>query len=243
MATSTNAYSNVMSNKTITRSSSSRIIKDIRDVLKNPLVDQGIYYKHHETDMLKGYAMIVGPEDTPYHGGFYFFEITYPPEYPYMPPHVVFSTQWNNIRFSPNFYTNGKVCLSILNTWFGEAWSSCDTVRTILLQLKLVFTPVPLLNEPGVSLTQTECMLYSMVIEYYNIDVAVCNTILKTPGYYLPFFDLFYDIVVELFHRDKSVYINRLRENKSKCIAVTVPIYDMTTVLDYTKLLVKIESI
>ena len=46
-------------------------------IFKNPLTDNGIYYCHDEEDILKGYAMIMGPEGTPYFGGYYFFEFSY----------------------------------------------------------------------------------------------------------------------------------------------------------------------
>ncbi len=35
-----------------------RLLKDVRQIIKNPLTDQGIYYIHDDTDMMKGYAMI-----------------------------------------------------------------------------------------------------------------------------------------------------------------------------------------
>jgi len=68
-----------------------RLLKDVRHIIKNPLTDQGIYYIHDDTDMMKGYAMIIGPVDTPYFGGFYFFEFTYPVDYPHSPPKVKYS--------------------------------------------------------------------------------------------------------------------------------------------------------
>ena len=42
-----------------------RLLKDVRNIIKNPLTEQGIYYVHDDTDILKGYAMIVGPSETP----------------------------------------------------------------------------------------------------------------------------------------------------------------------------------
>jgi ubiquitin-protein ligase len=50
-----------------------RLLKDVKQIIKSPLTDQGIYYIHDDADMMKGYAMIVGPRDTPYFGGYYFF--------------------------------------------------------------------------------------------------------------------------------------------------------------------------
>ena len=52
-----------------------RLIKDIKELIKNPM--ENIYYKHDEDNMLKGYAMIVGIENTPYQYGYYFFEFKF----------------------------------------------------------------------------------------------------------------------------------------------------------------------
>ena len=45
----------------ITRDTQHRLISDIRDIVRHPLTDQGIYYAHDEEDMLKGYSLIIGP--------------------------------------------------------------------------------------------------------------------------------------------------------------------------------------
>ena len=58
----------------ITKESISRLLTDVKQIIKNPLSENGIYYVHDDTDMLKGYALIIGPDDTPYFGGYYFFE-------------------------------------------------------------------------------------------------------------------------------------------------------------------------
>ena len=50
-----------------------RLLKDIRDMVTSSLEDEGIYYKHSETDILKAYVMIVGPPDSLYFGGVLFF--------------------------------------------------------------------------------------------------------------------------------------------------------------------------
>ena len=123
-----------------------RLIKDIKEVLKNPLYDQGIYYTHDEENMLKGYALIIGPGESLYEDGFYFFEFLFPKDYPFRPPKVIFHTRDGVTRFNPNLYRNGKTCLSILNTWKGESWTSCQSIRTVLLTLVTLFHNSPLLN-------------------------------------------------------------------------------------------------
>ena len=35
-----------------------RLVNDIKDIIKNPLTDHGIYYVHDEIDILKGIAVI-----------------------------------------------------------------------------------------------------------------------------------------------------------------------------------------
>ena len=58
----------------VTRDTIKRLAKDVKDIIKTPLTDNGIYYVHDENDILKGYALIIGPPDTPYSGGYYFFK-------------------------------------------------------------------------------------------------------------------------------------------------------------------------
>jgi ubiquitin-conjugating enzyme E2 Z len=56
-----------------------------------------------------------GPFDTPYEGGYFYFILRFPPDYPYSPPRVKFmTTAGGTVRFNPNLYADGKVCLSVL---------------------------------------------------------------------------------------------------------------------------------
>ena len=127
---SSSSSSIVLKKDTITR-----LIKDVKEIIMNPLTSHGIYYHHNEADILKGEVLIIGPKDTPYENGFYLFEISYPVNYPYSPPVVKYFTNDGITRFNPNLYKCGKVCLSILNTWRGDQWSSCQTISSVLLAL------------------------------------------------------------------------------------------------------------
>ena len=40
-----------------------RLLSDIKDLIKNPLTDENIYYIHDDIDMLKGCALMIGPDD------------------------------------------------------------------------------------------------------------------------------------------------------------------------------------
>ena len=60
---------------TLEKSMITRLLKDIKQVRNSLLKESGIYYIHDNENLLKGYAMIIGPENTPYEHGFYFFDI------------------------------------------------------------------------------------------------------------------------------------------------------------------------
>lgn len=200
----------------VSKETMSRLLKDIKQIIKNPLTEQGIYYIHDDTDMLKGYAMIVGPSDTPYFGGFYFFEISYPNDYPHSPPKVKYCTNGNGIRFNPNLYTCGKVCISLLNTWKGEQWTSCQSISTVLLTLCTLLCKDPLLNEPGVNKEHNDMRSYTEIIEYSNLNIAVCDIVKKKKGVYQPFFDNFYLFIKENFNKN----YDKLLEFAEKKLAV-----------------------
>lgn len=224
----------------ISKNTMSRLIKDVRQILKNPLTENGIYYIHDDADMMKGYALIIGPEDTPYFGGNYFFELDYPSDYPHSPPKVTYWTNGNNIRFNPNLYTSGKVCVSILNTWSGEQWSSCQNISSVLLTLCTLLCKEPLLNEPGVNRGHPDINSYNEIIQYFNLDIAVCKIIEKKEGIFMPFFEDFFIFVKENFIKniDKLIEFSekkniQFNENKEE---FKTGFYSMKVSVDYKKM-------
>ncbi|KAF7852045.1 hypothetical protein BT93_L1135 [Corymbia citriodora subsp. variegata] len=104
-----------------------------------------------KVDLLR--AAIVGAATTPYHDGLYFFDISFPPNYPARPPLVHYRSF--GYRINPNLYATGAVCLSLLNTWFGrgerERWNPREsTILQVLLSIQaLVLNERPYFNEPG----------------------------------------------------------------------------------------------
>jgi len=232
--------------KVITKDTINRLLRDVKQVIKNPLSENGIYYMHDDEDILKGYALIVGPSDTPYFGGFYFFEINYPTNYPHSPPTVIYCTNGENIRFNPNLYTNGKVCVSILNTWRGEQWTSCQTISTLLLTLCTLLCKEPLLNEPGVSNNHPDFSNYEKIIEYKNVDIAILKIINKTAGVYPEQFQAFNSIVKEQFVKNSKEIIKYLEKKANEnpsVFKIITSMYNMNVKLDYPDLLVKFKDV
>ena len=218
-----------------------RLQKDIIDIIKNPLTDNGIYYSHDDTNMLKGYAVVFGPDDTIYRYGAYIFEFNFPTNYPYSPPKLNYMTNDGMTRFHPNLYRNGKVCISILNTWKGEQWTSCQTIRSILLMLVTLLHNKPLLNEPGIKETHSSFKPYNKIITYKNLEIAIFRNVTKKNKYN----DIIHGLLI--YHKkhiqenkDKILeYISSLKnkkEFKNGPVEQKTSIYGMKIMVDYQKL-------
>ena len=165
----------------ISKNTIKRLIRDVRSLSgDDSLTDHGIHYKHSDEDILKGQALIIGPEDTPYSHGFYLFDISYPHDYPHRPPTVKFQTNDGVTRMNPNLYKCGKVCVSILNTWRGDAWTGCQTISTVLLSLASLLNSEPLLNEPGLDSSNPDFATYNHIIRYKNFDAAIHMVLTST---------------------------------------------------------------
>lgn len=190
----------------IPKDTTQRILKDVREMLKHPLTDHGIYYQHDEHHLLKGYAMIVGPSNTPYAYGYYFFEFLFPTDYPYCPPTVRYCTNKNNIRFHPNLYVNGKVCLSILNTWAGEKWSSCQSIQSVLLTLCSILTSRALTHEPGTH-EESSIQQFDKIVSFANVASALIDVLQQDRNIYLFQFDIFYEQIQALFLKNYDAIV------------------------------------
>ena len=175
---------------------------------------------------------------------FFLFKLKIPFNYPYSPPKVTFHTQGGNIRFNPNLYRNGKVCLSILNTWKGEQWTSCQTLRSILLTLITLFHNKPLLNEPGISETYHDFDAYNKVIQYSTFNIAIFNIVNQN----IPTdFCVFFSSIREHFLKEYSNILKRLdkliKQNPIKK-QFNINIYSMKNIIvDYKEIKDKIVAV
>ncbi|XP_077234628.1 putative ubiquitin-conjugating enzyme E2 38 [Tasmannia lanceolata] len=136
-------------------------------------------------DLLR--AAIVGTEGTPYHDNLFFFDIFFPSNFPSKPPKVFFHS--GGLRLNPNLYSDGKVCLSLLNTWNGsgiEVWRSNgkSSVLQVLVSIQgLVLNSKPYFNEPGYEKTEGTPDGEKHSLEYNeNVFLLSCKTMLYTLG-------------------------------------------------------------
>jgi ubiquitin-protein ligase len=155
-----------------------RVMNDYVDF--NKIKPDGIYLWIDKTNIFQQYALIIGPENTPYFGGFYFFNIKYPDNYPEKPPEVKLMTTNGKVRFNPNLYQCGKVCLSILGTWAGPAWKPIMNIRLVLNSIRSLMGEYPIQNEPGFEKTQPEQLSsieYNLYLIYHNYEIAIIDVL------------------------------------------------------------------
>jgi ubiquitin-protein ligase len=215
-----------------------RIVLDFKEMLDDPV--DNIHYIQDENNVYKGYAVIIGPKDTPYEHGFYFFEFTFPENYPFSPPKVKFHTYDGHTRFNPNLYINGYVCLSILNTWEGEKWSACQSIKSILNTLSITLNETPLLNEPGITTQHKDFSIYNQIIEYKNIEISILKYLDKSNIPYM--FHPFYPILVEYFNKNFTTIINKVKDKSNSQYYINI-YNNMSANADYTSLHTKLNNI
>jgi ubiquitin-conjugating enzyme E2 Z len=221
----------------IKKESIQRLAKDVKDIIKNPLDENNIFYKHDDENILKGYALIIGIENTPYYGGYYFFNFDFPNDYPYTPPKLTFLSNNDNIRYNPNLYRTGKVCLSILNTWRGESWTSCQTIRTILLTLCTILNDRPLLNEPGINEKNKDCSVYNEIIFYKNIENNILGIMQKKFNHINNHYALFEKYILKNFKDNFEKLKNIIKEKKhEKSKLLRTDMYNMAVNINYNNL-------
>jgi len=217
-----------------------RIInKDIKEIEKQNLKSLGIYIEFNEDNLLEAKAMIIGPEGSLYEGGYLFFNIKFPKNYPFSPPDVTYLSR-NNVRIHPNIYvgsgTNGfgKVCLSILGTWSGPKWTSIMDVSTVLLTLQSLLDTNPLHHEPGQENNNSkQNKLYNEVIKYESIHTLLLYNMFYPPEGF--------EVFNEIMSNEKSRYETSIRKHlelhkNDKKKIIQVGFYRINAIIDYPHL-------
>jgi ubiquitin-conjugating enzyme E2 Z len=191
-----------------------RISLDLKEALRN---------KHsmfrvlpERRDMTKVHALLFGPAGTPYEHGLFHFQARFPATYPWQPPLVVLrTTDSNQVRFGPNLYVDGKVCLSILGTWTGPSWTPVQTLTSVLLSILSLLNPLPYHNEPGFEgpeRNKGEAAAYNLIVRHETLRVAVCG-MLENPTWPLECDARFVPAARELFMSNCESMLTVCAEN------------------------------
>jgi ubiquitin-protein ligase len=126
-------------------------------------------------------AILIGSEGIPYFGGTFILDINYPEQYPMTPPNIkITNTNMQKTRWGPNFYADGKICLSIIGTWSGPSWTPSLTLDLLLQTILSMLNEDPYHNEPGYEKhieNDNSCKLYKIKIMHETIKLAVCEII------------------------------------------------------------------
>ncbi|KAJ1735772.1 E2 ubiquitin-protein ligase peroxin 4 [Coemansia biformis] len=106
-----------------------RLLKELHDIRKEPsTAELASLGPVSDADLLRWRAVLRGPRDTPYAGGFFELLIDIPEQYPIRPPTLTFATPvcHPNVHFD-----TGEICLDILRTQWSPAWTLASTCLAI----------------------------------------------------------------------------------------------------------------
>ncbi|XP_053773738.2 ubiquitin-conjugating enzyme E2 D2B-like [Desmodus rotundus] len=116
-----------------------RLHKELTDITNDPPPMCFAGPVDHSMFTWKG--TIMGPADSPYEGGLFRLNIQFPPNYPFRPPLIYFTTP----IYHPNSNRRGYICVDILRS----QWSPILTISKLLLSItSMLCDPNP--NDPFV---------------------------------------------------------------------------------------------
>eukprot|EP00357_Protocruzia_adherens_P022751 CAMPEP_0115037534 /NCGR_PEP_ID=MMETSP0216-20121206/42858_1 /TAXON_ID=223996 /ORGANISM="Protocruzia adherens, Strain Boccale" /LENGTH=387 /DNA_ID=CAMNT_0002417737 /DNA_START=159 /DNA_END=1322 /DNA_ORIENTATION=+ len=168
-----------------------KISRDIKEMTTLLPYDFGhsCFIRIDKKKMQYSRAVIFGAHDTPYaHGGF-LYDIFVEESYPDVPPKVnIMTTGGGTLRFNPNLYESGLVCLSLLGTWEAEyedqKWNATTSnMGQVLLSIQsLVMNENVIENEPDYEWASSNANeAYSNIIKFGNVKFAMIDMIKNPP--------------------------------------------------------------
>jgi len=156
--------------------------------------ESSVFFRFCDESMCHAQMLIIAVDDTPYATGCFIFDVKFPDNYPQSPPKVNLQTTGRGaVRFNPNLYNCGKVCLSLLGTWSGrsegERWNpGLSTFLQVAISIQsLIFVPEPYFNEPGwerymgTADGDRRSKSYNVVIEKGTTQYAIIEQIQNPP--------------------------------------------------------------
>mmetsp|Transcript_26181 Transcript_26181/g.57460 ORF Transcript_26181/g.57460 Transcript_26181/m.57460 type:complete len:168 (-) Transcript_26181:43-546(-) len=122
--------------------------RQLAELNKNPidLVSVGLT---DDSNVYDWEVMIMGPDGTIYEGGFFKARLTFPPDFPNLPPTMKFESE----MWHPNVYEDGRVCISILHAPGEDALNAQESAeerwRPILGVEQILISVISMLSDPN----------------------------------------------------------------------------------------------
>jgi len=110
-----------------------RIMKEYKDIVSSV---NCVSVNISDDDVSVWMVTLVGPKGTPYEGGIFALSVQFPPDYPFKPPKVRFTTK----IYHCNISNDGGICIDILK----DNWSPALTIGKVMLSIEsLLGSPNP----------------------------------------------------------------------------------------------------
>lgn len=84
-------------------------------------------YQMNDDNIFEWEALLFAHDESYYKDGIFKLQVTFPQDYPFKPPKIIFLTK----IYHPNINTNGIICLDILS----DNWSPALTMQKVLISL------------------------------------------------------------------------------------------------------------
>jgi ubiquitin-protein ligase len=127
-----------------------RIANDLKTMEKS--TSRKINFDYIVGDTLdKITGIVFGTEDSCFDKHVFVFNICLNNNYPFNPPKFHFVNLIQR-RFHPNLYIDGKVCMTILNTWRDSkitGWMTAMNLESVLVSIQSMLDDNPIAQEPG----------------------------------------------------------------------------------------------
>lgn len=145
-----------------------RIMKELNEMKTSSDINDNVIADLIETDIFHWYAIIMGPQDSPYDGGIFRLDINIPLNYPFSAPRIRFITK----MYHPNISSEGTICLDILK----NNWSPTLTIKKVLLSISSLLTdpnPDDPLDSGAARLYKENIIEYNNKVKEYVIKYAL----------------------------------------------------------------------
>ncbi len=138
-----------------------RLRMEIKELQENNFEESITAGPISDDNLLEWTATIIGPSNSVYEGAIFELYISFPKNYPFIPPKVEFKTK----IYHPNINNRGSICLDILK----NQWSPALTISKVLLSISSLLTD----PNPDDPLVPEIATLYKSNREEYNKNVKL----------------------------------------------------------------------